>query len=393
MAEKVEILDLQIETSSAVANTKKLAEEVALLKAQTAKAKAENGELSEEYIQYNAALKSAQKEMRANERVLQSLTQAETAEAGTIEKLQAQNKELTQERKKLNLETKEGRERLIEINEVLNKNNTFIKENSDKVTQQKINVGNYKDSVVEALSEVQNLNPAFGAAGEATQGFGDKLKLLARNPIVLILTAIVGSLTAIFGAFKKTQRGADLFAKGSAAVNAVLEVLTGLLAGAADKIIAFFEDPKQAITDFGDLIKENILFRVRSIIEGLGGLGTAIKLLFEGEFGEAADKAKEAFEQLGEAAIGVEFETVAEVVEDLTDKVEQSVKSAIKYKNAEIALQNAVANTTKALAQQRKVAEVNAAIADDNTRSLVERDKAARVSAEAAEKANRTAKR
>jgi hypothetical protein len=70
--------------------------------------------------------------------------------AGTLTKLAAQNRILRRERERLNLDTEKGRKKLQEINKELDKNNKFISKNSDKLKQQKLNVGNYTDSIKEA---------------------------------------------------------------------------------------------------------------------------------------------------------------------------------------------------------------------------------------------------
>ena len=70
--------------------------------------------------------------------------------AGTLEKLAASSRKLRREREKLNLNTKKRQERLKLINKELDKNNKIILKNSDSLKKQKINVGNYTNSIKEA---------------------------------------------------------------------------------------------------------------------------------------------------------------------------------------------------------------------------------------------------
>lgn len=77
--------------------------------------------------------------------------------AGTLEKLEASNRSLAAERKKLNLETVAGQMRLKEINAELDINNDKIRENSDSLKQQKINIGNYASGTASLREQMKFL--------------------------------------------------------------------------------------------------------------------------------------------------------------------------------------------------------------------------------------------
>lgn len=123
---------------------------------------------------------------------------------GTLQKLEAANTKLRIERKGLNIETAQGKARLLEINAALDKNNAFIKENSDKLKQQKLNVGNYKESIKEAFRETGFFNSGIGrlVAGlgelkkkfeenaESTKKFSANLKLGIAGGIALAVVAL-----------------------------------------------------------------------------------------------------------------------------------------------------------------------------------------------------------
>lgn len=77
--------------------------------------------------------------------------------AGTLERLSADNKKLAIERKNLNLETVAGQMRLKEINAQLDINNDKIRENSDSLKQQKINIGNYASGTASLREQMKFL--------------------------------------------------------------------------------------------------------------------------------------------------------------------------------------------------------------------------------------------
>jgi len=223
--------------------------------------------------------------------------------AGTLQKLAAQNRILRRERERLNLDTEKGRKRLKDINKELDKNNKRITDNSDKLKKQRMNVGNYTDSIKEAagasglfggvlgkLNQIQGvlnaltktntveeevntvakeanaaatvqLSVAQRALNAAT-GFGTKA--MKAFKIALASTGIGALLLALGGLvafFKRSQDGADSLSKG----------LAGLGAG-IDVIIDRFEQVGRGIVT---LIKGFASFDSDKIAEGLDLISTA----------------------------------------------------------------------------------------------------------------------
>jgi len=108
-------------------------------------------------------------------RDLKSTMEAEAVlqnkEAGSLQKLVAENKKLTLERKSLNLETEKGRTRLLEINTAIDKNTETIRKNLDAAGKQRMNIGNYKSALEGLGSTLKKLAGALGiTAGIALIG-------------------------------------------------------------------------------------------------------------------------------------------------------------------------------------------------------------------------------
>lgn len=138
------------------------------------KARTESEKLRQQEIktseQKRKADEAGTKVTGAQSREQKNLSILEDKEAGTLAKLRAENSLLTKERDKLNLSTKEGNDRLKEINAVLDKNNLFIKHNSDALTKQRLNVGNYTESIKNALKE----SGLFGESIERITSISEK---------------------------------------------------------------------------------------------------------------------------------------------------------------------------------------------------------------------------
>ena len=81
------------------------------------------------------------------------------------------------------------------------------------------------------------------------------------------------------------------------------------------RLYLVFENPKQAIKDFSNLIKENIVNRFEGLMELIPALGKAVALLFKGEFSEAGKVAANA---VGKVALGVE---------DVVDKTQAAISA------------------------------------------------------------------
>ncbi len=79
--------------------------------------------------------------------MLEGAISAKNEELGTIQKLDARNKELRASLRNLDLTTKEGQKTQKEYIAQINKNTEFIRQNSDAAIQQKMNIGNYKSAL------------------------------------------------------------------------------------------------------------------------------------------------------------------------------------------------------------------------------------------------------
>jgi hypothetical protein len=294
-----------------------------------------------------------QKAQKAQRDALKDLLILENQESGTLERLNAANRQLRREREKLNLETDKGRARLKEINLELDRNNKRIISNSDKLKKQRLNVGNYTTSVKEgiqasglfstqlaALSRIQaTLNAilrkntveteanaaAQTTAQTATSGFSKALRVLKVALIGTGIGALVVALGALITAFAGTQRGVDAFTKVLRPLQALFQRFVGFLEDSAfkalDTLKKAFEDPKQAVIDLANSIKDNLIKRFESI----SVFGDAIAKLFRGEFAAGFKGLTDASLQL---TTGVENAT--DKVADLAEKTGSFIDDSLK---------------------------------------------------------------
>lgn len=119
-----------------------------------------------------------------------------------------------------------------------------------------------------AFSKIKgSLNEIPGAAGNAGKGItalSGTLKALLANPVVLVITAIVGALTVLYKAFTSTADGADKMEQIMAGVGAVIDVIRDRILKIAGAIAKFFSgdfkgalsDARQAVSGIGDEIAD-----------------------------------------------------------------------------------------------------------------------------------------
>ena len=150
---------------------------------------------------------------------------------------------------------------------------------------------------------------------------------------VAILSTGIGALilavSALTAAFTSSEEGQNKFAKIMGVIGALTGNLVDLLADLGEGIISVFENPKQAIEDFKNLLVENITNRFNAILDTVGYVGKAIKLVFEGEFSEALDVGKKAASSLVDSFTGI-----PNTIDKATEATKEFVKEQVNEANA-----------------------------------------------------------
>ena len=183
------------------------------------------------------------------------------------------------------------------------------------------------------LSGVENL--ADKATGGLISGFkgvtstiGGVVKGFKTMRMAIIATgigALVLAVSSLIAAFTSSEEGANKFNKILGVLGAVIDNFIDLLADLGEALIDAFENPKEALLSFSELLKNQVVNRVQGLIELLPALGKAIKLVFEGEFSEAG---KVAVNAVGKVALGVE--NVTEKIEAATQATKDFIAENIK---------------------------------------------------------------
>lgn len=179
----------------------------------------------------------------------------ERTEAGSLSRLRAENSKLRKERDNLNITTEEGIKELKRLNSIIDANDKKIKESTDAYTKSKIEVGNYKKNISEALKE----QDVFGVSVS-------KLGVLFSTAAGAI-GAGVAILTGLAKAYASSARGAEDLARAQDRLNSISRQIGNALAdeagevGFLDRILAALQ---QQYLGLSSAIESNVEVALRA---------------------------------------------------------------------------------------------------------------------------------
>lgn len=242
---------------------------------------------------------------------------ANEVETGTLAKLQKANKDLRAERQQLNLETATGQQRLQEINAELNKNNQIIKENSDDLKKQTLNIGNYESATVNLKTELRALTRELMNMSESDPKFQEMAQRAGELKDQIQDTQAVVKATA-----------------GSA-----MENFAGSVAKVGQIGVAAFQGIESSMVLLG--VENEAVLQSMQKLQALAGLGDALKTL--GGLGDMLTEIRAGFTA---AVVKMGIFTTAKQV-DTAATVENTVATGVNTAATEV---QTVATTAQATA-------------------------------------------
>ncbi len=213
---------------------------------------------------------------------------------------------------------------------------------------------------------------------------GKTLKVIGSGAGVFLV------LNKAFELFKeigeKNQRVLDIFNTSfevlSIAFNDFFNFVFDNAGGVVDFFKGIFENPVESIKGFGQAIKENIIERIKSSLEVLGFLASAVKKVFTGDFKGALEDVKSAGAEFVDTITGVDnsVEKAKEIISETTDAIVKYGKETIKSAKDNIELgkaaELAAVKNQGLIEKYDRQAELQRQIRDDESKSIAERIKA-----------------
>lgn len=291
----------------------------------------------------------------------------------SIKSLTDANRKLREERKLLDITTDDGRKRIDAINASLDRNDKLIKQNSSSLEKQRLNVGNYTQSIKDAAPALDKFT---GGAASAANG----IVAMTKTSLAFIATpigAVVGALGLALGALiqyiKGSDEASDRFAKTTAALGFVFEKLKlvvenvggfifdtiEFIAGGVEKVIGFLnpaagaaiEAAKRAGAELADL-QDDIENRENAFIVRREAVNAQVQLLREKAITQEGNLKRATIEE----AIRLEKEFAAEQTKLSVDRLR-----AFQIENRE-----RIANGKLSGEQLKQLSELQAAVIRDS---------------------------
>lgn len=241
--------------------------------------------------------------------------------------------------------------------------------------------GTSMSSIQTSLSTLRggllSLTKAFSSTSTAATGTSKAMQGLK----IAIASTGIGALVVAFGSlvayFTKSQRGADLLSKILAPLKQTFATLTDFAVLLGEKIVWCFENPKKALTDFVDSLKNNITNRVAGLIGQFSSLGKIVKGIFTLDWDEMKQGMQEYAGSLQQVITGISPEqwsdvakTIGGAYDEIAKKNERAIalesrRQELVKKQRDFLIEEA--NLDNEIARQREIA------ADKNNRTNEER--------------------
>lgn len=288
---------------------------------------------SVQYVKNQAKIKALSNTVRENERVLQSNAKMNKSAGGSIDQLRAQLALTTTQWNKLSQNEREN----TDVGKALSKQKldltNKLKEEEKATGDTRRNVGNYTESVKEAIegsglfsNQIRQLRQAQKTLNAATKVSIKGLKGFRLALIATGIGAIVALLGTLISAFLSTQKGIDKVTSITRPLIGIFQKLKGLVQELATNV---FGGLAKILS--GD-IKEGLSDLSGAFTDAVGNVGKAI------EDGAAAGKKLDELQKNIErteveltkrrAELNAEFERTKEIAQDESNTDQERRKAA-----------------------------------------------------------------
>jgi len=324
MAEKIKLLELDIDVNQLVKNTTDARTSVEKLKEELKLLKKEPAENAKEISILNAQLKNASTQLRENELVLAKYTDTQNVNNLTIKEARNQLAAISvlwSNEAKLNGENTEAAKKYAEAKLLLTER---IKAEEAATGDNRRNVGNYTQSILEAGKSMGIFGGTFGNIIGSLQGMQGNLIAIRGG-----LTAASGGATGFAGAMNVVK-----VAIASTGIG-LLVIAIGLLVTWLSKIDPVVDKTQQVFAAFGaaiDVVKTTILKFVdgiKSVGDLMSKLGTIIANPIDSFKQLAGSMAVAALEAAKLKEAQQDLADAMQVQEVLTAKANQQVRELI----------------------------------------------------------------
>ena len=234
-----------------------------------------------------------------------------------------------------------------------------------------------KKSTKELADSTKDADKGFGRVGKAVKGIGNALKAAG-------IGLVVGLFVKLADVFRQNQKVVDGFNVAMEFLSITFNDFFKFLDNNVDIASGFInnlfgENTLKNIGRFSKEIGVRLATDIRNLIQGIGGLGKALSLVFDGKFKEAGNVATDAVKNLGDALFGnkKEYEETESKVDTLITRIKEYTKSTFDNAKAQVQLRKdselAAAKVQGLIEGYDRQAEKLRQVRDDETLTFEER--------------------
>ena len=222
------------------------------------------------------------------------------------------------------------------------------------------------------------MKSGFKAAEQGTKGLGSSIGGLIKS------LGLIGVAMAVFEFMRdivsKNQKVMDALNTATTAFEIILYKLFDALEPIGNAMKAAFEDPKQAVLDLWEVIKENLVNRLEGVVLQFKALGTVIKAALDLDWDGVTEGAKDFASATVQVVTGLDAVQQAAALDsfkNFIDDVNAGTRAAIDQAAALVALRNEVAlleaRQRGLILEYQNEAEIQRQIRDDISLTIAER--------------------
>lgn len=326
----------------------------------------------------------------------------EKEEVGTLTQLRERMSALRLVVQNTSLTTAEGQKTIKAYNQEIDELTEVLSENSDKFIKNKINIGNYEESIRNALGQTTLFGVNLGQVGEklkeagglfnatreginsylvglrglttaqkasaiATTIFSGALKVLRFALIATGIGAILVLLGSLVSYFSSTEDGANKLTMILEPLKAIFHALQGVLSDLGRLLVDTFTNPKKAMEDLFNFLKNNLINRFKA-------LGLILEGIINLDFGKVMDGALQA--TTGVVDLTGKLKNVAEQTSKFLD---EAIKKGQQIADLNIRIGKQQLQFRKDSLAISNIIEDQLLISKDTSKSIEERMKAMNV--------------
>lgn len=332
--ETYKILDLDLDYSKLITSTTEARKRVSDLKTELAALKKEGKETTDEYTKLDAELRVTSNELRVNTKLLTDSAQAATGNTATIEQMRKALSVVSTQWAQLTEEEQKNSEQGIVLTAQKTELTAKLKQLESATGDNRRNVGNYTQSILEASKSMGVFGGTFGNAIGTLQSAKQGLEGVKAG-----FEASKGGATGFAGAMNVVKSAIAATGIG------LLIIALGLLVSWLSKIDPVVDKAQQIFAGFGaaiDVVKSTIL----RFVDGIKSVGDLMSKLGS-IIANPIDSFKQLAGSMAEAA--VEAARLKEAQQDLADaqQVQEVMTARANQQIKELILQSKNRSTSE----------------------------------------------